>query len=72
VFNAEQVLAIELLSAAEGLEYRAPLRSSEPIERAHDLIRSFVPRLIEDRPLSYDIQRISAAIHGGDFDEFID
>lgn len=72
VFNAEQVLAIELLSAAEGLEYRTPLRSSEPIERAHERIRSFVPRLIEDRPLSYDIQRISAAIRAGDFDEFID
>lgn len=71
VFNAEQVLAIELLSAAEGLEYRAPLRSSEPIERAHELIRSFVPRLTEDRPLSYDIQRISAAIRSGAFDEFI-
>jgi histidine ammonia-lyase len=72
VFNAEQVLAIELLSAAEGLEYRTPLRSSEPIERAHELIRSLVPRLVEDRPLSYDIQRISAAIHRGDFDEFVD
>jgi histidine ammonia-lyase len=72
VFNAEQVLAIELLSAAEGLEYRAPLRSSEQIERAHDRIRSLVPRLSEDRPLSYDIQRISAAIHRGNFDDFID
>lgn len=72
VFNAEQVLAIELLSAAEGLEYRAPLRSSEPIERAHERIRSLVPRLVEDRPLSYDIQRISAALHRGDFDDFMD
>jgi histidine ammonia-lyase len=71
VSNAEHVLAIELLAAAEGLEYRAPLRSSEPIERAHDLIRSMVPRLIEDRPLSYDIQRIAEAIQRGDFDEFI-
>src|SRR6185437_8541573 len=32
VWNAEQVLAIELLAAAEGLDYRAPLRSSQPIE----------------------------------------
>jgi histidine ammonia-lyase len=69
--NAEHVIAIELLAAAEGLEYRVPLRSSEPIERAHDLIRAVVPRLTEDRPLSYDIQRIAAAIQRGDFDEFI-
>jgi len=71
VSNAEHVIAIELLAAAEGLEYRAPLRSSEPIERAHDLIRTAVPRLTEDRPLSYDIQRIAAAIRRGDFNEFI-
>jgi histidine ammonia-lyase len=71
VSNAEHVIAIELLAAAEGLEYRAPLRSSEPIERAHDLIRAAVPRLTEDRPLSYDIQRIAGAIQRGDFDEFL-
>jgi histidine ammonia-lyase len=70
VSNAEHVLAIELLAAAEGLEYRAPLRSSQDIERAHEIIRGMVPRLTEDRPLSYDIQRIAAAIVGGDFDEF--
>lgn len=71
VSNAEHVIAIELLAAAEGLEYRAPLRSSERIERAHELIRTFVPRLREDRPLSYDIQRVTAAIERGDFDEFM-
>jgi histidine ammonia-lyase len=71
VSNAEHILAIELLAAAEGLEYRAPLRSSEPIERAHALVRSMVPRLTEDRPLSYDIQRIAAALQRGEFDQFI-
>jgi histidine ammonia-lyase len=71
VSNAEQVLAIELLAGAEGLEYRAPLRSSARIEQAHELVRSFAPRLSADRPLSYDIQRVSAAIRGGDFDEFM-
>jgi histidine ammonia-lyase len=71
VSNAEQVLAIELLAGAEGLEYRAPLRSSARIEQAHELVRSFAPRLSADRPLSYDIQRVSAAIRDGDFDEFM-
>ena len=70
VCNAEQVLAIELLAAAEGLEYRKPLRSSPPIEKAHALIRSMVPRLTVDRPLSRDIESIAAAIQRGDFDEF--
>src|SRR6202451_105353 len=34
VENAENVLAIELLAAAEGLDFRAPLRSSKPVARA--------------------------------------
>ena len=71
VSNAEHVIAIELLAAAEGVEYRAPLRSSAPIEHAHEIIRAHVPRLTQDRPLSYDIQRIAASIQRGDFDEFI-
>jgi histidine ammonia-lyase len=70
VSNAEHVLAIELLAAAEGLEYRAPLRSSPPLEKAHALIRGMVPRLIADRPLSRDIEIAAAAIQRGDFDEF--
>ncbi|HZS57012.1 MAG TPA: histidine ammonia-lyase [Bryobacteraceae bacterium] len=70
VSDAERVLAIELLAAAEGLEYRAPLRSSPPIEKAHALIRKFVPRLTADRPLSRDIEMIVSAIQRGEIDEF--
>ncbi len=69
VSNAEQVIAIELLTAAEGLDYRAPLRSSKLIERARELVRSVVPRLTADRPLSYDIRRMTEVIQRGEFDE---
>ncbi len=72
VANAEYVLAIELLTATEGLDYRAPLRSSEAIERARAGIRSRVDKLTTDRPLSYDIERLAAAIRYGAFDEFLD
>jgi histidine ammonia-lyase len=70
VENAENVLAIELLAAAEGLDFRAPLRSSQPMERARELIRSMAPRVTQDRALSPDIERIAAAIRAGEFDEF--
>jgi histidine ammonia-lyase len=70
VENAEHVLAIELLAAAEGLDYRRPLGSSKRIERARGLIRSHVPRLTSDRPLSKDIAAMAFAIERGDFDEF--
>ena len=70
VENAENVLGIELLAAAEGLDYRLPLRSSKRVEKARELIRSRVPRLTADRPLSNDIKAIALAIQQGDFDEF--
>lgn len=71
VTNTEYVLAIELLAAADGLDYRLPLRSSKRIERARELIRGFVPRLTADRPLSPDIEKLAAAIREGEFDEFM-
>lgn len=71
VSNAEHVLSIELLAAAEGLEYRAPLRSSPPVEKAHQLIRTVASRLTADRPLSRDIEAMAAALQRGDFDEFM-
>jgi histidine ammonia-lyase len=71
VENAESVLAIEMLTAAEALEYRRPLRSSVRIEHAHEIIRTISPRLTVDRPLSVDVENMARAIRRGDFDEFI-
>src|SRR3954453_11061462 len=42
---AETLLAIELLAAAEALEYRRPLRAGEGVEEAFKLVRQFVPPL---------------------------
>jgi histidine ammonia-lyase len=69
--NAELVLAIELMAAAEGIEYRAPLRSSRLVERARELIRKYVPRVEADRSLSADIERLAGAIRDGVFDGFV-
>jgi histidine ammonia-lyase len=70
-WNAERVISIELLAAAEGLDYRAPLRSSTRIERAREMLRSLVPRVTEDRSLAQQIELLARAIQDGDFDEFI-
>jgi histidine ammonia-lyase len=69
VANAERVLAIELMTAAEGLEYRRPLRAGRGVEKMYEKVRSQVPRLSEDRSLSADIERMAAVIRSGDFDE---
>ncbi|HEX8457668.1 MAG TPA: histidine ammonia-lyase [Pyrinomonadaceae bacterium] len=68
VANAEYVLAIELLAAAEGLEYRAPLKPGRGVRRAYELVRAHAPRLTRDRALSPDIERLAEAIKRGEFD----
>ena len=47
--NAANVVAIELLAAAQGCDFHAPLRSSEPLERVRALLRARVPHLEDDR-----------------------
>ena len=48
VLNTERVLAIELFNAAQALDYRRPLRSSEIIETIHDNYRKVVPFIVDD------------------------
>ena len=70
VEHAERILAIELMCAAQGLEFRLPLRSSHAIERAYAAVRSVVPRLEKDRVLAPDIDALAAAIRAGRLDEW--
>ena len=62
VANLRNVLAIELLCAMQGIDYRRPLRSSAPIEKAYATVRSLVPMMERDRPVSPDILLIATAI----------
>jgi histidine ammonia-lyase len=71
VENAEYALVVELITAAEGIDYRRPLQSSSSIEKAHRIIRAVVPRLTEDRPPSVDIEALTRAVREGQFDEFL-
>jgi histidine ammonia-lyase len=67
--NAFAVVAIELLAAAQGCEFHAPLRSSAPLEAVRGLLRANVPALEDDRHLHPDIQAAIALIRGGDIVE---
>ena len=49
VDNTERVLAIELFNAAQALEFRRPLRSSEAVERLVERYRKVVPYIDNDR-----------------------
>src|SRR5881398_3413328 len=65
---AENLLAIELLTAAEGLEYRRPLKAGLGVERAFAALRKIALPLTGDRALSDDIACVAQAIRRGDFD----
>jgi histidine ammonia-lyase len=65
---AENLVAIELLAAAEGLEHRRPLKPGRGVERAFAGVRKIAPPLTRDRALSGDIARVAEAIRRGDFD----
>jgi len=66
---AENLLAIELLAAAEGLGHRRPLKAGIGVERAFAAVRQIAPPLTQDRPLSGDIARVAEAVRQGDFDD---
>ncbi len=69
VDNAEHVIAIELLAAAEGLEYRLPLLPGKGVRRAFETVRKRVARLRQDRALAPDIGQIVEAIRSDEFAE---
>ena len=60
--NLEYILAIELLSACQAIEFRRPLKSSAILEYAHDYVREFVSFAEEDRIFGDDIVKISRII----------
>lgn len=68
VEHAERIVAIELMCAAQALEFRKPLRPSREIERAHAAVRHVVPHLDRDRVLAPDIEALAAAVRAGCFD----
>ena len=72
VTNARQVIAIELLAAAQGLDFHAPLRTSPRLAVVHDAIRDISPVLESDRSLSPDIAAISEMIDGDDLPALCD
>jgi histidine ammonia-lyase len=65
--NAEHVVAIELLCAAEGVEYRRPLQAGTGVEEALRHVRAIVPPMERDRSLHPDIAALAAALHEGRF-----
>jgi len=60
--NLARLLGIELLAAAQGVELRAPLQTSEPLRRVLATVRGVVPALVADRALAGDLAAATALV----------
>ena len=68
--NVDDIVAIELLAAAQGIDFHHPQKSSPAIEDVMTAIRELSPPFTEDRSLSADIRRIAVTIDEGEFCHF--
>jgi histidine ammonia-lyase len=68
VDNLERVVAIELMCAAQGVEFRSPLAPAKAIGEACTVVRSVVAKLESDRVLAPEIAAMAAAVRDGRFD----
>lgn len=66
--NLENILAVELMFGAQGLEFRRPAKCSDYVEKAYELIRTKVEKLEDDRLIGKDILAISDLIRGRKFE----
>jgi histidine ammonia-lyase len=72
VQNAEYALAIEMMAAVQGLEYRLPLKPAREVQRAAAVVREVVAPLKEDRVLAGDIERLAGEVRRGRMDGWRD
>jgi len=66
LMNTRRVLAIEILCAAQGLEYRKPLLPSPRVQAVVDRIRREVPPLEDDRQISDEIEQVAIMVATGE------
>jgi histidine ammonia-lyase len=65
VEHTAHILGIELLAAAQGIDFLRPLATSPALEAAHALLRAACPPVDEDRQLAPDIERATALVTDG-------
>ena len=66
--NAARIVAVELLTAAQGLEFLKPLKPGQGVGRTYAAVRTVAAPLDRDRPFTEDIERVAVGIREGKFD----
>ena len=69
--NTRGILAVELLAAAQGLDFRAPLRASEGVEAAKGRLRAHVPFYDKDRYFAPDIEAAAALLGRASYNDLV-
>jgi histidine ammonia-lyase len=70
--NLRNVLAIELLSASQGIDLLAPLRTGAGAQKAYDIVRAFSRMVEEDRSLAPDIAKVEQEIARNAFGKILE
>jgi histidine ammonia-lyase len=64
--NVAGIVAVELIAAAQGVDYHAPLKTSEKLQSLHARVRAVSPRLESDRYWADEMAALQAEVLGGD------
>jgi histidine ammonia-lyase len=70
--NTAHIVGIELLAAAQGVEFLRPLTSSAPLESLHALIRTASPAMMQDRSLAADMSALQKSVLSGEISVSLD
>jgi histidine ammonia-lyase len=65
IANTTNVLAIEACAAAQALDFLSPLKSSQPLQKAHTAIRKVSPKIEQDRVFADDFAKLAELIRAG-------
>jgi len=71
VENSGTILAIEILAACQGIDFRTPLNTSPPVSQAKSMVRKHVPFYDKDRYFSPDIEKIAQLVLDGSFNSLV-
>jgi histidine ammonia-lyase len=64
--NANAVIAIELMAGAQAVDFRKPTKPGKVTQITYDIVRKYVKKLEEDRPLFDDINTLAGVVKSGE------
>jgi histidine ammonia-lyase len=66
--NAAGVVAVELIAAAQGVDFHSPLKTSPKLQEVHSKVRELTPHFTSDRYWAEDMQSLQTAVLAGQFE----